>query len=272
MNKVYKLVWSKTKNMYVAVSEFAKAHTKAPQSKVVSHAVAAGVLACAISIGATAPAFAEQHFTGRIEQGAGAGGTEVNWGENVDLVITDSLITDIVRDANVYSAGNGINVSNAGVISAKAGNGISVTSTGIAVKAGTNVTVDSNGVSVVGTHDVANGNTNLVTSDGVYDALNSGSMNGKFSTVTVTGNETGNGNETVTGKLTAGSVETTGEVKAGTVTVTGNETVNGTLNVTGKTTMSTLETTGEAKLKSANVTGNETVGGKLDVTGKITGG
>ena len=31
MNKVYKLVWSKVKNCYVAVSEIAKSHTKSPQ-------------------------------------------------------------------------------------------------------------------------------------------------------------------------------------------------------------------------------------------------
>ena len=35
MNKIYKLVWSKTKNMYVAVCEFARSHSKAPKSGVV---------------------------------------------------------------------------------------------------------------------------------------------------------------------------------------------------------------------------------------------
>ena len=43
MNKIYKLVWSKTKNMYVAVCEFAKSHTKAPGSRAVNRTVVAGV-------------------------------------------------------------------------------------------------------------------------------------------------------------------------------------------------------------------------------------
>ena len=49
MNKIYKLVWSKTKNMYVAVCEYAKSHTKAPKSGVMNRAVVAGVLACVMS-------------------------------------------------------------------------------------------------------------------------------------------------------------------------------------------------------------------------------
>ena len=55
MNKIYKLVWSKTKNMYVAVSEFAKSHTKSPSSGVISRTVVAGVLASVISCGAVMP-------------------------------------------------------------------------------------------------------------------------------------------------------------------------------------------------------------------------
>ena len=35
MNKIYKLVWSKVKNMYVAVAEIAKSHTKSPSSNIV---------------------------------------------------------------------------------------------------------------------------------------------------------------------------------------------------------------------------------------------
>ena len=35
MNKIYKLIWSKVKNMWVAVAEIAKSHTKAPNSGVV---------------------------------------------------------------------------------------------------------------------------------------------------------------------------------------------------------------------------------------------
>ena len=35
MNKIYKLVWNKSRNMWVAVAEIAKSHTKAPNSGVV---------------------------------------------------------------------------------------------------------------------------------------------------------------------------------------------------------------------------------------------
>ena len=44
MNKIYKLVWSKTKHMYVAVCEFAKSHTKSSKGSVVRKSVTAGLL------------------------------------------------------------------------------------------------------------------------------------------------------------------------------------------------------------------------------------
>ena len=60
MNKIYKLVWSKSKNMYVAVSEFAKSHTKAPSAGVISRTVVAGVLVSVISCGAVMPVTSAQ--------------------------------------------------------------------------------------------------------------------------------------------------------------------------------------------------------------------
>ena len=38
MNRVYKVVWSKVKNMWVVVSELAKNHTKSPNSGIVGYA------------------------------------------------------------------------------------------------------------------------------------------------------------------------------------------------------------------------------------------
>ena len=55
MNKVYKLVWSKAKNMYVAVAEFAKSHTKASTGGIVSRALTLGVLLSVLSCGAVMP-------------------------------------------------------------------------------------------------------------------------------------------------------------------------------------------------------------------------
>lgn len=56
MNKIYKLVWSKTKSCYVVASELAKSHTKSPNSGRMGRSLVAGVLACVLSCGAVVPA------------------------------------------------------------------------------------------------------------------------------------------------------------------------------------------------------------------------
>ena len=58
MNKVFKVIWSKTKNMYVVASEFAKSHTKSSRSAVISRTLMAGVLACVLSCGVVMPVMA----------------------------------------------------------------------------------------------------------------------------------------------------------------------------------------------------------------------
>ena len=55
MNKVFKVIWSKTKNCYVVMSELAKSHTKSPKSGVIGKALVAGVLACVLSCGVVLP-------------------------------------------------------------------------------------------------------------------------------------------------------------------------------------------------------------------------
>lgn len=55
MNKVFKLVWSKTKHCYVVASELAKNRTKAPKSGIISRSLVAGVLACVVSCRAVMP-------------------------------------------------------------------------------------------------------------------------------------------------------------------------------------------------------------------------
>lgn len=62
MNKIYKLVWSKTKHMYVAVCEFAKSHTKSPSTSVVRSALIAGVLVSLL--GASGSLFAAEPYNG----------------------------------------------------------------------------------------------------------------------------------------------------------------------------------------------------------------
>ena len=63
MNKVFKLVWSKTKQCYVVASEFAKSHSKVAASRVIGRTVLVGVLVCVVSCGAVMPVFAETHYT-----------------------------------------------------------------------------------------------------------------------------------------------------------------------------------------------------------------
>ena len=60
MNKIYKLIWSKTKNMYVAVCEYAKAHGKSPIGTGTLLTVTAGILTCLFINGFSAlPVYAE---------------------------------------------------------------------------------------------------------------------------------------------------------------------------------------------------------------------
>ena len=58
MNKIYKVIWSKVKNCYVAVSELTKNKTKAPGQNGIVRTVAAGVLACVLSCGVVNSSFA----------------------------------------------------------------------------------------------------------------------------------------------------------------------------------------------------------------------
>ena len=55
MNRVYKLIWSKTKNMYVVVCEYAKSHTKSVVNKNVRRTTVAGVLFSLLSCMVAAP-------------------------------------------------------------------------------------------------------------------------------------------------------------------------------------------------------------------------
>ena len=76
MNKVFKVIWSKTKNCYVVASELAKTHTKAPKSSIISRTLVAGVLACVIGAGIVAPVYADgtddNTFTISVPKSSGA--------------------------------------------------------------------------------------------------------------------------------------------------------------------------------------------------------
>ncbi len=55
MNKIYKLVWSKTRNMYIAVCEFAKSHTKSPKSNYVPKFMVSPYFSCSMIIKVRVP-------------------------------------------------------------------------------------------------------------------------------------------------------------------------------------------------------------------------
>lgn len=124
---------------------------------------------------------------------AGEGGTTIT---NLKAGVNDSDAATVgqlnSKIAGVtYTAGNGIAMdSTAKIISAKAGNGITVDTNGINAKAGTGITVNANGINVnTGKHlsvnasgqvdvddngEVAANDVNLVTGKTVYDALHGG--------------------------------------------------------------------------------------------------
>ena len=102
MNKAYKLVWSEARQMYVAVCEFAKSHTKSCHSKALSRSVAAGVLACVISCGAYMP-FAEAAYNM----------TRTQIDDDNFYAVTDA--PDVVgNDAGSIAIGRGATIRNSG--------------------------------------------------------------------------------------------------------------------------------------------------------------
>ena len=62
MNKVFKVIWSKSRNCYIAVSELAKNRTKSSKSGVISRSVVSGILTAVLSCGAVMPVSAETVF------------------------------------------------------------------------------------------------------------------------------------------------------------------------------------------------------------------
>ena len=192
MNKIYKLVWSKTKNMYVAVCEFAKSHTKAPGSRAVTRTVVAGVLACVLSCGLVIPGHAQtvrERYVDWLWIGT--------WGVTVGLgVLPDGRLEQFRTDGSdpnldIYDNPSStskmyvstVPISAEGMFSA--GNGITISENTISAKAGTNVTVNSNGISVTGNGTVASGNTGLIDGGKLYSEVRP-SDNGNYVKTTQT--------------------------------------------------------------------------------------
>ena len=168
MNKIYKLVWSKTKNMYVAVAEYAKSHTKAPKSGIISRTVITGVLATVLGFGMIHPVYALDYPV--VTRSYNTGSYDVNFfvDENNKTVTGVQFVYSVdnydITDVYTFSTGS----SGSGGTTYTAGNGITISGDTISAKAGTNVTVNSNGISVTGNGSVASGNTGLIDGGKLY--------------------------------------------------------------------------------------------------------
>ena len=212
MNKIYKLVWSRTKNMYVAVCEFAKSHTKAPASHArVSNSrsfirtVAACVLSTFFSFGNMIPnvyAFEPSIWTASQLEKLGNGTlvpfnvyneSERNsfyyFNETGKLVFCSDVDMGTTTGSQTYTKAYTLDASALGLnsgITYTAGNGITISEDTISAKAGTNVTVNGNGISVTGNGTVASGNTGLIDGGKLYAEVrpsDNGNYEEKFSTL-----------------------------------------------------------------------------------------
>ena len=68
MNKIYKVIWSKTRNCYVAVSELAKSHTKGCSGKRIGRVLASGLVVAAVMLpmgdaGAFSSSYADYNYS-----------------------------------------------------------------------------------------------------------------------------------------------------------------------------------------------------------------
>ena len=186
MNKIYKLIWSKTKNCYIVASELAKSHTKAPKSGVMSRALVVGILVSffgSINAYSSVPINANHLWFYTAD---GYNDIYINTDANGYLTSIQSYITDTDTmtpsvDYTVYVGGS---VTRDQIISAlgytpiatdtnttySAGNGLILSGTTFSVKAGTGITVDGNGVSIT-PGNVASGNANAITGGTAYSEL-----------------------------------------------------------------------------------------------------
>ena len=128
MNKIYKVIWSKTRNCYVVASELAKRHTKSPTAGGMNRAVVAGVLACVLSCGVVTPAYAVDYHPLSTAEAAALYSQYLSgsYKSNYDLIIltssgassasqgspTDTIIPYKITSSGTLQDINGNSVSN----------------------------------------------------------------------------------------------------------------------------------------------------------------
>ena len=134
MNKIYKLVWSKTRNCWMAVAEIAKSHTKSPKSGIVSQGILAGMLVCALGVGMPFLVDAAELSVTNV----------VNADGHYTYIIGDAtnLGTNIV---DVFAVGNGNTINNG--TSDTVGEGVIVIGDSVSVSLANKVNNSRNGSS-----------------------------------------------------------------------------------------------------------------------------
>ena len=178
MNKIYKVIWSKAKNCYVVASELAKNHTKSPKSGVIGRTLVAGVLACVLSCGIVSFAEATDFDKGNyrvypifdVSTSDESGNVTYYYGLAVDKTTGQVYTAKYADWWDSLSITSGSMGTLGGSTSYSAGNGLVLSGTTFAVKAGTGITVNSNGVSIT-SGSVSSGNANAITGGTAYNEL-----------------------------------------------------------------------------------------------------
>ena len=155
MNRIYKVIWSKTKHCYVVVSELAKRHTKGGSAggcRMMTARVLSALLLGAYLVGGYSlpSAWAD----GDPNEAEVAAGDKIAGGNNVTVSKNENTITISATDTT-YTAGDGLQLLDGTTFSVKAD--------------GNTIAVGSNGIKVNADGTIASGDTGIVTGGAVYD-------------------------------------------------------------------------------------------------------
>ncbi|MBQ7416977.1 MAG: ESPR domain-containing protein, partial [Acidaminococcaceae bacterium] len=215
MNKVYKLIWSKTKNMYVAVAEIAKSHSKSKRSTVIGgvKGLRAGLAAVVVASHLLLPFMASPVEAGTFDRNHSIPVGDYNFLQQNSVFYEISLNRKMISDLASSGA-----ISNGSALIFDSGN------TGVGFQGGGFIAVDNNGNANV--YLSANYNVGSETiNDGVYKLSDSdlAAINAKLGydfvaqvTSSGSGMTADEVLDAINGKdITPASVTTTGDIKAG---------------------------------------------------------
>ena len=233
MNRIYKVIWSKTRNCYVVASELVHGNTKATSTGLIARRAALAAVAALLLLPVGSDVFA-----------AGTGTTNSSiLGYNEITVITgnqtDADAINTVKNAQIsVSSGtttvNGVQMNNGDVsandITAKDINAKDITATGdISAK-------DVTATGDVSAKDITASGT--IHADGVMTSTGLNTQGGAISGGAITGTSLNAGAGAVTagsgsfaGNVSAGSLDVTNKINSGSLEVTGDAKIGGTLDV-----------------------------------------